>query len=279
MATSSRVLSARIALGLLAASGCGLVIAVSQAFACTSLATLALTPNVAATGTPVQAAAAQFWPSGSQITFRWNSRSGPVLGSVAPDAKGAATITFVVPTVAPGYYVVIAQQTVTNIPQGGSAIATTEFTVPGTALGGESSGDAGAGQTDGSAPAPSTSTVQPAPRTSSGAGVPIASASAPGREIAVSPSAPAPRDTTGVEPASGFRGDFVLGATAQQVNPTQSHPSQAPTASTSPAGVVALLAAAGVLGVIAVGCGGALALRSRWVPTRVRRGAGGKRSR
>ncbi len=302
MASRGSVLTARIALPLLGAGALGLLVAVSHAFACTSLATLALTPNAAVAGTAVQASAAQFSPSGSQIVFRWNSRGGPVLGSSSPDAKGSTTISFVVPAAAPGNYVVIAQQTVTNIPQGGSAIATVQFTIPGASANGAISGGGGTTQNAGSAaaqsvaaqnagsapvqsvaaqnagPAPAQNiAAQPAPRDGRTLGVPAASgvgapALDPGVAGPLAPAVDAQGDTTTPRLGNGFRDEFGL----RDAAPSRQDP--APMGSTMSAGALTLLVTAGVFGMGATASGAALAVRSRSVPLRRTARGRGKRS-
>lgn len=274
MANRGSGLTARIALPVLAA-GALVVLAASQVFACTSLATLALTPSVAVAGTTVQAAAAEFSTTGSQIVFRWNSRSGSVLGAAPPDAKGDATITFVVPAVAPGNYVVIAQQTVTNIPQGGSAIATIQFTVPGAPSGGNISSSVDAQPRTNSVPAQSGSVqpVQPAPRdTTSAASPAMISAGEPAAAPDVAVAQPVPLTptvdnqvgATPPHPGNGYRDEYgITGAVSQEVAAPPSHKSPVSTGTTISAGVLALLVTAGSLGMCATACGGALALRSR----------------
>lgn len=84
----------------------------ATAWACTSLATLSITPASATSGQLVTAAGTRFGTgvSNSPVEVRWNTADGPLLATVVPNGTGTINFTFKAPDGAPGYYTVIAIQ-------------------------------------------------------------------------------------------------------------------------------------------------------------------------
>ena len=85
------------------------------AWACTSLASVSLTPGAGVTGQRVVGEGYGFGTSHSgspvePVEVRWQKADGPVIASVSPDANGNFKFSFVAPQGAPGYYTVIASQ-------------------------------------------------------------------------------------------------------------------------------------------------------------------------
>ena len=90
---------------------------VSAAFACGPVASLKLGSSAAPPGAQVNATGSGFSnsyggaPSAEPVVVQWDSRTGPVLWSGRPDATGAISFTFTVPSAPPGDHNVIATQT------------------------------------------------------------------------------------------------------------------------------------------------------------------------
>ena len=275
----------RIALPTIAIAACGIVLAAAPAFACTSLATLNLDPAVGAAGSVIEANAAHFSPGGSQIVVRWNSLSGPIVWAGSPDANGGAAFQFVVPTAPSGYYVVIASQASSIVPQGGSGIARAQLTIPASPAMAPPSGTVGspAGQESSTSNVASVPNV-PQMNAASGASTLPATDSGPqaspvdGVEV---PTVPAPAGETQGNAAPSHAGNGYRDEAAQQPvqRPAVARRSLPALGTAMPIGTVSLLVAAGALGLGALACGIALALRSGLLPALVRRRSDGSDSR
>ncbi|MDQ3871087.1 MAG: hypothetical protein M3301_05670 [Chloroflexota bacterium] len=118
--------------GLLLICGAAVPLAVaSTAWACGVLATLKLNTKVAAPNQTLTASGVNYSSSASAspVQIRLNSRDGAVLGEVPASQVGTGgriNATFQVPASAnPGWYVVLATQTVNGVPKSGTPGRTT----------------------------------------------------------------------------------------------------------------------------------------------------------
>lgn len=92
------------------------LIVVATAYACARLATVKLDRATAREGTTITAIGRNFnsAANASTVKVRFNSRNGKVLWEGRPDGKGRFRATFKMPSSAPGYYVILATQTVAS---------------------------------------------------------------------------------------------------------------------------------------------------------------------
>jgi len=108
--------------GLSLILGAALPLAVaSVAWACGVLATLKLDKRVVAPGQAVNLTGKNYSTAAtaSQVTIRLKNRKGPVLATTAPGAGGKLDTNVKVPeSLSPGWYVVVATQTVKNAQTG-----------------------------------------------------------------------------------------------------------------------------------------------------------------
>jgi len=102
--------NARRSVMLVAGALAAVVAATAGAFACTSLATLALSSSSGPAGSRVTATGTGYavGPPVLPVVLRWNSTDGPELARVAPDPAGRISVAVTVPSVPPGYYVIVA---------------------------------------------------------------------------------------------------------------------------------------------------------------------------
>ena len=118
----------RLGFLLIFGAAISLVVA-STAWACGVLATLKVNSSVGAPNQELTATGKNYSSSASAspVQIRWNSRNGQVLqNNATPDASGNITTTFRVPANAnPGWYVVMATQTVNGVPKSGTPGRTT----------------------------------------------------------------------------------------------------------------------------------------------------------
>ncbi|MGH9176963.1 MAG: hypothetical protein ACRD0N_00205, partial [Acidimicrobiales bacterium] len=111
------------------------LIVASFAYACTSLATLSVTPAEATSGATVAGVGKNFIPHGADrpstepVVVRFNSRTGTPLWSGRPDASGNISFSFTVPDVAPGQHTIIATQNDANGNPASGTPARVAFTV------------------------------------------------------------------------------------------------------------------------------------------------------
>ncbi len=117
-----------------------LVAAVSTAWACGVLATLKVGPRAASPGQTVTVTGknyGQVSAGNSEVSIRWKSRTGAVLGTTVPDARGSIRATVQVPQNARrGSYVVMATQTTASgAPKSGTPGRTTVRVKKGAAQG------------------------------------------------------------------------------------------------------------------------------------------------
>lgn len=143
----------RVGLGVGVATIAAMV-AVVIGFACTSLAALNLSAASGPAGSQVTVSGSSFnavADGNSPVAIHFNGATGPVIGTVSPDASGAvAPTTITIPgDVKPGYYAIVAVQTE---PSGGPAFGTParaafEVTGPGTGPQGQTLGGPGVGAT------------------------------------------------------------------------------------------------------------------------------------
>ena len=85
------------------------------AFACTNLATAAVSAPNGQAGAPLtftgsSFAAAEAGEAPSPVVVHWGSADGPVLAELTPDARGAVSGSITVPQADPGHFVIIATQ-------------------------------------------------------------------------------------------------------------------------------------------------------------------------
>ena len=88
----------------------------SVAWACARLATLYLNPSKGTAGTDVSAVGRNFnsAPTSSEVTVRFNSRSGRVLWSGRADRNGRVSPRFEIPRARAGHYTIVATQQLAN---------------------------------------------------------------------------------------------------------------------------------------------------------------------
>ena len=90
------------------------LVAVSMAYACSVLSTLAVDPGTGVVGTTVAATGRSFSRvevgNVEPVAVRWGTADGPLLWSGRPDAGGNIAFSFVVPEAAPGSYTIVATQ-------------------------------------------------------------------------------------------------------------------------------------------------------------------------
>ena len=104
-------------IGVAIAGAAAVLTYVSAAFACGPVASLTLGSSAAPPGAQVNATGSGFSnshggaPSAEPVVVQWDSRTGPVLWSGRPDAAGAISFTFTVPSAPPGDHNVMATQT------------------------------------------------------------------------------------------------------------------------------------------------------------------------
>ncbi|MGH9126945.1 MAG: hypothetical protein ACRDZ8_19785 [Acidimicrobiales bacterium] len=112
----------------------GLLFVASAAWACTNLATLNLNQAAGTSGQSITVTGSSFKAASPSIpvVLHWNGVTGPVLASVAPDASGNVSASITIPDAAPGYYTIVATQTVKGFDYYGTpARAAFEIIVPG----------------------------------------------------------------------------------------------------------------------------------------------------
>ena len=85
------------------------------AFACTNLATAAVSSSTGRAGetltfTGSSFAAPEEGAPPSPVVVHWGSAGGPVLAELAPDARGSVSGSFSVPQAGPGHFVIVATQ-------------------------------------------------------------------------------------------------------------------------------------------------------------------------
>jgi hypothetical protein len=100
----------------------------ATAFACTNLATLALSAARGRSGATVTLTGASFvtprpgtGASPTPVVVHWQSVTGPVLAEATPDRFGSISATFTVPDAPPGLYVIFATQLTPQAPPAGAA--------------------------------------------------------------------------------------------------------------------------------------------------------------
>lgn len=113
MASSRSRSRTLVAIGSLAVV---ILVPLAAAFACSTLATLNLSAREGQPGATVVVTGSSFrattaGPSGPlPVVVHWNGVDGPAVASAVPDASGAVSATFVVPSGGPGDYVLVATQ-------------------------------------------------------------------------------------------------------------------------------------------------------------------------
>ncbi|MGH9282550.1 MAG: IPT/TIG domain-containing protein, partial [Acidimicrobiales bacterium] len=111
------------------------LVVASFAYACTSLATLSVTPAEGTVGTTITGTGKNFIPHGADrpstepVVVRFNSRTGTPLWSGRPDAGGNISFSFTVPDAAPGQHTIIATQNDANGNPASGTPARVAFTV------------------------------------------------------------------------------------------------------------------------------------------------------
>jgi hypothetical protein len=96
-------------------AGAGLLFAASSAWACTNLATLNLNQAAGTSGQSITVTGSSFKVATGDpipVVLHWNGATGPALASVAPDATGNISATITIPDAQPGFYTLVATQTV-----------------------------------------------------------------------------------------------------------------------------------------------------------------------
>lgn len=182
----------------------------SYAFACTSLATLSVSPGEAVAGTTVSGTGKNFRPHGSDpaatepVVVRFNSRTGTALWSGRPDASGSVNFSFTVPAVEPGQYTIIATQ---NTSSGAPASGT---------------------------PARVAFTVTPSPVAPEAPLAAVAEEPAAAAPVAAPAAAPARTTAPAPAPASRVRPAPTAAATPAQAPAAASAPAPAPAAAPTP---------------------------------------------
>lgn len=116
--------------------GVALVMGVGIAWACTNLATLNLSTASGQPGTAITITGSSFKAVASgpaaPVVLHWNAVAGPALASVVPDATGNISAQVVIPQAEPGYYVIVATQTINGTDAYGTpARAAFEIVAPG----------------------------------------------------------------------------------------------------------------------------------------------------
>ena len=259
------------------------LIVASFAYACTSLATLSVTPAEGTSGATIAGVGKNFIPHGTDrpstepVVVRFNSRTGTPLWSGRPDASGNIAFSFTVPDVAPGQYTIIATQNDANgLPASGTP-ARVAFTVAPSAV---------QELPIAVAPADEPAAAEPAPAAAPAETATPAPATRPTPRVRVAPpAAPAPAATATPAPAAAAPAPEATPAPvaepAPAVTPAPETPAAAPArrsvmvsmsddSSGSPALAIALV---GVGLVLALGAS-ALVLasrRDRKAPARARR--------
>lgn len=106
----------RMAVSLVVALVAVPLVVAATAFACARLATLKLDRATGPAGAEITATGRNFnsAPNASPVAIRFNSRSGKVLWEGRPDAQGRFRASFTMPKATPGYYVILATQTVAS---------------------------------------------------------------------------------------------------------------------------------------------------------------------
>jgi hypothetical protein len=88
---------------------------VSTAWACGRLATLKLSRGSARSGTAVTGTGGNYnATSPNPVVIHFRSRSGPVLATARPDQNSAIAFAFTTPRARPGYYSIVATQSLAN---------------------------------------------------------------------------------------------------------------------------------------------------------------------
>jgi hypothetical protein len=113
-----------------------MLFAAASAWACTNLATLNLSQGGGTVGQSINVTGSSFKyvATGAPypVVLHWNAATGPVLASVVPDATGNIYATITIPDAQPGYYTLVATQTVKGFDYYGTpARATIEIVQPG----------------------------------------------------------------------------------------------------------------------------------------------------
>ena len=181
------------------------LVAVSMAYACSVLSTLAVEPGTGAAGTTVAGTGRSFSRvevgNVEPVAVRWGTTDGPLLWSGRPDAGGNIAFSFVVPDAAPGSYTIVAtQRTADGVMVAGTpARASFQVTGPATQAATQS-----AVPFEPTSPAPAPAAA-PATQTAAAPRVRVAPAPAPAASApAATPApaaAPAPVPAPAAEPA------------------------------------------------------------------------------
>ena len=116
-------------IGLLLVFGAALPLAaVSTAWACGVLATLTFDTKVAAPGQAVTATGKNYSTSASAsaVTIRLKTRTGRIIETTTADSTNRINTTFSLPSnLSPGWYVVLATQSINGVPKSGTPGRTT----------------------------------------------------------------------------------------------------------------------------------------------------------
>ena len=116
-------------IGLLLVFGAALPLAaVSTAWACGVLATVQFDTKVAAPGQVVTATGKNYSTSASAsaVTIRLKTRTGRIIETTTPDSTNRISSTFTLPSnLSPGWYVVLATQSINGVPKSGTPGRTT----------------------------------------------------------------------------------------------------------------------------------------------------------
>lgn len=119
------------------ALGAALVVGFGTAWACTNLATLNLSTATGHPGETVTVTGSSFKTAmattpGAPVVLHWNGASGAELATVTPDQAGNISAAVVVPQAQPGYYVMVATQTINGADAYGTpARASFQIVAPG----------------------------------------------------------------------------------------------------------------------------------------------------
>ncbi|HSA51868.1 MAG TPA: hypothetical protein VLH10_17395 [Yinghuangia sp.] len=116
-------------IGLFLVFGAALpLVAVSAAWACGVLTTVTLSTKVASPGQTITVTGKNYSSSASAspVAIRLKSRTGDILTTTVPDSANRISATVTLPaSLSPGWYVVLATQTVNGLPKSGTPGRTT----------------------------------------------------------------------------------------------------------------------------------------------------------
>lgn len=111
-------------IGLFLVFGAALpLVAAAAAWACGSLATLSLSTKIASPGQTITVTGKNYSSSlnASAVEIRLKSRTGEILETTRPDSTNKILETVILPTsLSPGWYVVLATQTLNGVPKSGT---------------------------------------------------------------------------------------------------------------------------------------------------------------